>query len=70
MTEYYDNIRNKLANLDEKSGKCGELDGTLPLRLCKTPMKVGGSNDNDGAQKCYANRLLLPIGSYAVHPTS
>lgn len=39
VTEYYDNIRNKVLNLDKKLGECYK-DEHLPDRLCNTPMKV------------------------------
>jgi len=40
VTDYYENIRNKVKNLDKKFGSCYKLDGTLPTRLCNTPMKA------------------------------
>lgn len=43
VTEYYENIRTKLKNLDKSLGKCYEIEGSLPTRLCNTPMKVRSS---------------------------
>jgi len=40
VTDYYENIRNKVKNLDESLGSCYELSGILPTRLCNTPMKA------------------------------
>lgn len=40
VTDYYENIRNKVKNLDKKFGSCYKLEGTLPTRLCNTPMKA------------------------------
>jgi len=40
VTEYYENIRDKVKNLDEALGSCYKLSGTLPTRLCNTPMKA------------------------------
>lgn len=38
ITEYYDNIRNKVMNM--KDGSCYDFEGRLPSRMCNTPMKV------------------------------
>lgn len=40
VTDYYENIRNKVMNMDPTLGKCPEIanDGQLPLRLCRTPL--------------------------------
>jgi hypothetical protein len=40
IKDYYDNIRNKILNLDKSLGNCYEIEGTLPTRMCNTPMKV------------------------------
>jgi len=40
VTQYYENIRNKVKNLDEAFGSCYKISGTLPTRLCNTPMKA------------------------------
>jgi hypothetical protein len=40
VTDYYDNIRNKVKNLDPSVGECYRINGTLPVRLCNTPMNV------------------------------
>ena len=40
VTEYYDNIRNKVKNLDPSKGKCYEIAHQLPTRMCTTPMKA------------------------------
>ena len=40
VTEYYDNIRTKVKNLDKKLGNCYKIQGSLPTRMCNTPMKV------------------------------
>eukprot|EP00934_Nitzschia_sp_Nitz4_P003014 Nitzschia sp. Nitz4//scaffold75_size92586//394//3490//NITZ4_004836-RA/size92586-augustus-gene-0.85-mRNA-1//-1//CDS//3329557648//3004//frame0 len=41
VTEYYDNIRQKLQGLDETLGFCHEYadESLLPSRMCNTPMK-------------------------------
>ena len=40
VTEYYENIRNKVKKLDKSLGSCYKIDGSLPTRLCSTPMKA------------------------------
>jgi len=40
VTEYYENIRNKVKNLDKALGSCYNIEGSLPTRLCNTPMKA------------------------------
>lgn len=40
VTEYYDNIRHKLKNLDDDAGLCPGIDDRLPKRVCKTAMQV------------------------------
>jgi len=41
VTDYYNNIRNKVKNLDPSIGECYKLqDEGLPARVCKTPMNV------------------------------
>ena len=40
VTAYYENIRNKVMNLDKSLGDCYDFEGRLPTRMCKTPMKV------------------------------
>lgn len=40
VTEYYDNIRNKVKKLDKSLGECYKIEPNLPGRLCSTPMKV------------------------------
>ena len=40
VTSYYDNIRSKVMNLDKNLGACGEYNGTIPFRLCRTQMRV------------------------------
>ena len=42
VTDYYENIRNKVKNLDKSLGKCYDVEGNLPARVCNTPLKVGG----------------------------
>ena len=39
VTDYYNNIREKVKNLDKDLGHCYK-DENLPDRLCNTPMKV------------------------------
>jgi hypothetical protein len=41
VTDYYENIRNKVRSLDESLGKCHDIKSKLPARMCNTPMKVG-----------------------------
>ena len=40
VTDYYDNIRKKVRNLDPSLGHCYKINGTLPTRMCNTPMQV------------------------------
>lgn len=40
VTDYYENIRNKVKNLDKSLGSCYEMDGDIPTRFCNTPMKA------------------------------
>jgi hypothetical protein len=40
VTEYYENIRNKVKNLGKDKGVCHKIEGTLPARMCNTPMKA------------------------------
>ena len=40
VTDYYENIRNKVRNLDPSLGACYKIEGTLPARMCSTPMQV------------------------------
>lgn len=40
VTEYYENIRNKLKDLDASKGSCSKISKKLPGRLCNTPMKA------------------------------
>merc|ERR1719491_1213110 len=40
ITEYYENIRNKVKNLGKSLGSCYKVDGSLPTRLCSIPMKA------------------------------
>jgi hypothetical protein len=40
VTEYYQNIRNKVLKLDKNLGSCYKNNGKLPDRVCTTPLKV------------------------------
>jgi hypothetical protein len=40
VTDYYENIRNKVKNLGKDLGDCHKIEGSLPARMCNTPMKV------------------------------
>jgi hypothetical protein len=40
VTEYYNNIREKLKNLDPSQGHCKGLDPRLPAKLCDMVMEV------------------------------
>jgi hypothetical protein len=40
VTDYYENIRNKVLNLDKNLGSCYKNNGKLPDRICTTPLKV------------------------------
>mmetsp|Transcript_10637 Transcript_10637/g.26864 ORF Transcript_10637/g.26864 Transcript_10637/m.26864 type:complete len:672 (-) Transcript_10637:1123-3138(-) len=40
VTEYYENIRNKVKALDMSRGQCSKISKKLPERLCNTPMKA------------------------------
>jgi hypothetical protein len=55
VTDYYDNIRNKVKNLDKALGEC-YTDENLPDRVCNTPLKV--STLNAGA------RLVVIVCQY------
>lgn len=44
VTGYYENIRTKAMNLDVGVGPCYEWEGSLPTRMCRTPMKVRRSH--------------------------
>ena len=41
VTEYYENIRTKIRNLNQTAGKCPDIanEGQLPARMCNTPMQ-------------------------------
>lgn len=40
VADYYEKIRTKLKNLDPEKGYCEKgIEGSLPVRMCKTPMK-------------------------------
>lgn len=41
VTDYYDNIRNKVKSMPESAGVCYKgVDVGLPKRVCNTPMRV------------------------------
>ena len=42
ITEYYENIRSKLRDMDRSTGRCPEIakNGELPLRICFTPLNA------------------------------
>lgn len=40
VSAYYDNIRSKVMNLDTTLGACNQYKGSIPVRMCNTPMKV------------------------------
>ena len=40
VTDYYNNIRNKVMNLDPSIGHCHEIGNDLPSRICNTPMQA------------------------------
>lgn len=40
VTDYYENIRQKVRSLGPDDGFCRELDGLLPDRVCSTPLKA------------------------------
>ena len=40
VTAYYDNIRNKVMNLDPSLGSCYGYEGRIPTRMCKLHMRV------------------------------
>lgn len=53
VTDYYDNIRNKVQNFDPEFGACAKLkERNLPPRICRTVMKV--------SVLC-ANRFCVPV---------
>jgi hypothetical protein len=39
VNDYYQNIREKVLNLDSELGACYKIGGKLPTRMCNTPMK-------------------------------
>ena len=39
VTNYYENIRSKVMNLDSSVGACNNMKEFFPERICKTPMK-------------------------------
>ena len=40
VTDYYENMKSEIRNLDPSIGKCFNVNGTLPLGFCKYPIKV------------------------------
>jgi hypothetical protein len=40
VTDYYNNIRTKIMNLDPSIGHCYEIGWALPSRVCNTPMQA------------------------------
>src|SRR3569832_1372466 len=43
VTEYYENIRNKVRNIDPDAGECSKFSNiNIPSRVCHTIMKVRG----------------------------
>lgn len=40
VTDYYENIRNKVANLDPDVGTCGDIEARLPTVFCNTPFQA------------------------------
>lgn len=40
VTDYYNNIRSKVMNLDPSIGHCHEIGNDLPSRICYTPMQA------------------------------
>ena len=40
VNAYYENIRNKVMNLDTTLGACNQYKGLIPVRMCNTPMRV------------------------------
>lgn len=38
VNDYYNNIREKVLNLDKELGACYKIEGKLPTRMCNTPM--------------------------------
>jgi hypothetical protein len=40
VTDYYDNLRTKLKNMDPELGACHQIQINLPQRMCTTPMKA------------------------------
>jgi hypothetical protein len=40
VSSYYDNIRNKVMNLDTDLGACNQFQESLPDRVCKVPLRV------------------------------
>jgi hypothetical protein len=40
VTDYYNNIRSKVMNLDPSIGHCHEIKKDLPSRICNTPMQA------------------------------
>jgi len=40
VTDYYENIRQKVQNAASSSGACFENEGDLPVRVCNTPLQA------------------------------
>lgn len=40
VTDYYENIRTKVKNLDPSHGNCHNIAGQVPARMCNTPMQA------------------------------
>jgi hypothetical protein len=40
VTDYYENIREKIRHLDPSIGHCHEIASDLPARICNTPMQA------------------------------
>ena len=77
VTDYYENIRTKVLNLNQTLGKCLEFEGVLPTRICSTPMKVSKMPENHIRCLSSLDRRELTkmsksneTGSDPVHPSS
>ena len=76
--DYYENIRNKLKNLDPEKGACYKMKEFLPERMCKVAMKVratifffGGGNSTflSCGSLAWLNLPLFIVNSYRADPT-
>ena len=70
VTDYYENIRQKVKNLDKDLGDCYTIEGSLPARMCNTPMKVCTTQKKPAAPcQLLLDRMVLTLTPLFVHYT-